>query len=72
MIKQFVIELYEYRFTWEVKIKGNEDEEEIPIMLKDEDQNSLDEKPEEKMEDVSKVLVSYQIVEKEEIEMIVV
>ena len=71
-MKQFVIELYDYRFTWEVKMKESEAEEEIPTMIKDEDQDGLDEKTEEKMEDVSKLQVLYQIVDKHEIETIVV
>ena len=48
MMKQFVIELYDYRFTWEVKMKESEAEEEIPTMIKDEDQDGVDEKTEEK------------------------
>ena len=49
-----------------------EAEEEIPTMIKNEDQDGLDEKTEEKMEDVSKLQVLYQIVDKHEIETIVV
>ena len=49
-----------------------EAEEEIPTMIKDEDQDGLDEKTEEKMEDVSKLQVLYQIGDKHEIETIVV
>ena len=71
-MKQFVIELYDYRFTWEVKMKESEAEEEIPTMIKDEDQDGLDEKTEEKMEDISKLQVLYQIGDKHEIETIVV
>ena len=41
-------------------------------MIKNEDQDGLDEKTEEKMEDVSKLQVLYQIVDKHEIETIVV
>ena len=41
-------------------------------MVIDEDQNSVDEKTEEKMEDVSKPLVSYEISDEKEIETIVV
>ena len=47
MMKQFVIELYNYRFIWEVKIKEIEDEKKIPKIVKDEDQDSVDVKPEE-------------------------
>ena len=49
-----------------------EAEEEIPTMIKDEDQDGLDEKTEEKMEDISKLQVLYQIGDKHEIETIVV
>ena len=41
-------------------------------MIKDEDQDGLDEKTEEKMEDISKLQVLYQIGDKHEIETIVV
>ena len=41
-------------------------------MVIDEDQDSVDEKTEQKMEDVSKPLVSFEISDEEEIEMIVV
>ena len=37
-------------------------------MVIDDDQNSVDEKTEEKMEDVSEALVSYEISDKEEID----
>ena len=71
-MRQFVIELHDYRFIWEVKIKESEAEEEIPTMIKDKDQDGVDEKTEEKMEDVSKLQVLYKIGGKEEIETIVV
>ena len=58
-IKQFVNKLFVYEFTGEVKIEEIEDEEEIPAMVLDEDQDNVDEKTEEKMKDVSKPLVSY-------------
>ena len=58
-IKQFVNKLFVYEFTGEVKIEEIEDEEEIPTMVLDEDQDNVDEKTEEKMKDVSKPLVSY-------------
>ena len=32
MMRQFVIELHDYRFIWEVKIKESEAEEEIPTI----------------------------------------
>ena len=71
-MKQFVNELYDYEFTGEVKIEESEDEEEITAMVIDEDQGNVDEKTNEKMEDVSKPLVSYEISDEEEIETIVV
>ena len=71
-MKQFVNELYDYEFTEEVKIEESEDEEEITAMVIDEDQGNVDEKTNEKMEDVSKPLVSYEISDEEEIETIVV
>ena len=58
-IKQFVNKLFVYEFTGEVKIEEIEDEEEIPTMVLDEDQDNVDETTEEKMKDVSKPLVSY-------------
>ena len=51
---------------------SGEDEEEILVMVIDEDQDSVDEKTEEKMEDVSKPLLSNEINDKKEIETIVV
>ena len=44
--------------------------QEIPTTVKDEHQEGVDEKTQEKMEDVSNLLVSYQIGDKKEIEMI--
>ena len=41
-------------------------------MVIDEDRDNVDEKPEEKMEDVYKPLVSYEISNEEEIETIVI
>ena len=57
-IKQFLNELYDYEFTGEVKIEKREDEEEISTMVIDEDQDSVGEKTEEKMEYVSLKLVT--------------
>ena len=67
-MKKFVNEMHNYQFTGEVQIEESEDEEEIPTMVIDDDQNSVDEKTEEKMEDVSEALVSYEISDKEEID----
>ena len=52
---------HQYKFTGEVKIEESGDEEEILTMVKAIDQDSVDEKSEENMEDVSKLLVSYEI-----------
>ena len=52
---------HQYKFTGEVKIEESEDEEEILTMVKTIDQDSVNEKSEENMEDVSKPLVSYEI-----------
>ena len=71
-MEQFVNELQDYGLTGEVKVEESEDEEEISVMVIDEDQDSVYEKTEEKMEDVSKPLVSYEISGEEEIETIVV
>ena len=46
--KQLVIELYDYEFTVEVKIEESEDDKGTPTMVIDENQDSLDEKTEEK------------------------
>ena len=51
---------------------SGEDEEEILAMVIDEDQDRIDEKTEEKIEDVSKPLISYEINDEKEIETIVV
>ena len=59
-MKQFFNELCDYEFTGEVKIEESEDEEEIPTMVIDEDQDSVDEKTEEKKYD-SKPLVSVEL-----------
>ena len=61
-MKKFVNEMHNYQFTGEVQIEESEDEEEIPTMVTDDDQDSVDEKTEEKMEDVSEALVSYKLV----------
>ena len=71
-MKQFFNELCDYEFTGEVKVDEYEDEEDIPIMVKAEDQNRLDEKAKQKMGDVSKPLVSYEIRGKKEKETTVV
>ena len=71
-MKQFFNELCDYEFTGEVKVDEYEDEEDIPVMVKDEDQNRLDEKAKQKMGDVSKPLVSYEIRGKKEKETTVV
>ena len=47
-MKQFVNELYDYELTGEVKIEESEDEEEIPTIVIDQDQDNVDEKMEEK------------------------
>ena len=47
-MKQFVNELYDYELTEEVKIEESEDEEEIPTIVIDQDQDNVDEKMEEK------------------------
>ena len=71
-MKQFFNELCDYEFTGEVKVDEYEEEEDIQIMVKDEDQNRLDEKAKQKMGDVSKPLVSYEIRGKKEKETTVV
>ena len=71
-MKKFVTKLYDYGFTGEIKIEETKYEKEIPTMAMDKDQDSVDEKAEEKKEDVSKLLVSYKISDEEEIETIVV
>ena len=71
-MKQFVNKLSDYKFTSETRIEEIEDEEEIPTMVLDEDPDGTDKKTEEKMEDVSKPLVSYEINNEEEIETIAI
>ena len=46
-MQQYFNELYDYKLTGEVRIEGG-DEEEIPTMVIDEDQDSIDEETEEK------------------------
>ena len=58
-MKQFVNELYSYEFNGEAKIEESEDGEEMSTMAIDEDQDSVDEKTEEKLGNISKPLVSY-------------
>ena len=60
-MKKFVNELYDYELRGKIKIKQSGDEKEIPTMVIDEDQDSIEEKTKEKMKDVSKALVSYEI-----------
>ena len=47
-LKRFVNELHDYEFSGEVKIEENEDEEEIPTIVIDKDQDILDEHTEGK------------------------
>ena len=70
-MRQFVSELYDYEFNGEAKIDESEDEEEMLTMVIDEDQDSVEEKTEEKLEAVSKSLISYEISDEEEIGTIV-
>lgn len=63
-MKEFVNELYDYELTGEFKIEESEDEEEIPTIVIDQ---CVVGKMEEKMEDVSKPLVSVKISDEEEI-----
>ena len=60
-MKKFVNELYDYELRGKIKIKQSGDEKEIPTRVIDEDQDSIEEKTKEKMKDVSKPLVSYEI-----------
>ena len=60
-MKKFVNELYDYELRGKIKIKQSGDEKEIPTMVIDEDQDSIEEKTKEKMKDISKPLVSYEI-----------
>ena len=71
-MKQFVNELCDYEFTRKFKIEESGDEKEIPTMVIYEDQDSVYVKTEEKMEDVSKPLASYEINDEEEIDKIAV
>ena len=53
-MKKFFNELYEHEFNEEVKVKEKKYKEQILAMVIDEDQDSVYEKTEEDMEDVSK------------------
>ena len=53
-MKKFFNELYEHEFKEEVKVKEKKYKEQILAMVIDEDQDSVYEKTEEDMEDVSK------------------
>ena len=53
-MKKFFNELYEHEFNEEVKVKEKKCKEQILAMVIDEDQDSVYEKTEEDMEDVSK------------------
>ena len=53
-MKKFFNELYEHEFNGEVKVKEKKYKEQILAMVIDEDQDSVYEKTEEDMEDVSK------------------
>ena len=53
-MKKFFNELYEHEFSGEVKVKEKKYKEQILAMVIDEDQDSVYEKTEEDMEDVSK------------------
>ena len=70
MMKQVVNELNDYEFKGEVKIEESKNEEEIPTMVIDNDQDSIDEKTEAKMKNVSKPLISHEISDGEELETI--
>ena len=65
-MKKFVNELYDYELRGKIKIKQSGDEKEIPTMVIDEDQDSIEEKTKEKMKDISKPLVSYEISDEKE------
>ena len=69
-MKQVVNELNDYEFKGEVKIEESKNEEEIPTMVIDNDQDSIDEKTEAKMKNVSKPLISHEISDGEELETI--
>ena len=66
-MKEVFNELCDYEFIRKVKIEESKDKEEMPTMVIDEDQDSDDVKTEEKMEDVFKPIVSYEISDEEEI-----
>ena len=66
-MKQVFNKLCDYEFIRKVKIEESKDKKEIPTMVIDEDQDSDDVKTEEKVEDVFKPLVSYEIRDEEEI-----
>ena len=70
-MKKFVSELCDYEFNGEAKIDESENEEEMLTMVIDEDQDSVEEKTEEKLEAVSKSLISYEISDEQEIGTIV-
>ena len=65
-MKKFVNELYDYELRGKIKIKQSGDEKEIPTMVIGEDQDSIEEKTKEKMKDISKPLVSYEISDEKE------
>ena len=65
-MKKFVNELYDYELRGKIKIKQSVDEKEIPTRVIDEDQDSIEVKTKEKMKDVSKPLVSYEISDEKE------
>ena len=66
-MKEVFNELWDYEFIRKVKIEESKDKEEMPTMVIDEDQDSDDVKTEEKVEDVFKPIVSYEISDEEEI-----
>ena len=66
-MKEVFNELCDYEFIRKVKIEESKDKEEMPTMVIDEDQGSDDVKTEEKVEDVFKPIVSYEISDEEEI-----
>ena len=66
-MKEVFNELCDYEFIRKVEIEESKDKEEMPTMVIDEDQDSDDVKTEEKVEDVFKPIVSYEISDEEEI-----
>ena len=66
-MKEVFNELCDYEFIRKVKIEESKDKEEMPTVVIDEDQDSDDVKTEEKVEDVFKPIVSYEISDEEEI-----